>query len=167
MPDDNDPTGDQVPQQDAVPETYDERRAGAYDAAAAPHGADPVTGEVLGDATPRKTFASFVIEQRNGALHAEASETLAELVRAVQDHGKAGTVQITIRIAPGSKGTNTLVVSDDVKIKAPQGDRPAALFFPDDDGNLHRSDPRQLQHPALRRVDVPPAGPLRRPGGDT
>ena len=158
-----------MPQQDAAAQAgYDERRADAYDAATDPHGVDRATGEVVDDGPTRKTFASFVIEQRNGALHAEASETLAELVKAVQDHGKAGTVQITIRIAPGSKGTNTLVVSDDVKIKAPTGDRPAALFFPDEHGNLYRQDPRQLDldRERLRRVEVGAAGPLRRPGGD-
>jgi hypothetical protein len=134
---------------------------------APPH--DAVRGEVVDHnvptSPPRKTFSSFVIEQRNGALHSEASDELATLVKAVQDHNKAGSIQITIHVKPGSKGTNTLVVSDEVKVKAPQGDRPATLFFPDEHGDLHRSDPRQQNLP-LRRVEVGPAAPLRRPGGD-
>jgi hypothetical protein len=140
------------------------------DAAVDPGSPDPVTGEIVdggGPARPaRKTFSSFVIEQRNGALHAEASDELATLVKAVQDHNKAGSIQITIHVKPGSKGTNTLVVSDEVKIKAPQPDRPATLFFPDENGDLHRSDPRQQQLP-MRRVQVGPPAPLRRPGGAT
>jgi hypothetical protein len=158
---DHRPEEGNLPPQHAV---ADPDRQAAYDAATDPHGMDPVTGEVVDGGTPRKTFASFVIEQRNGALHAEASEVLAELVKAVQDHNKAGSVTIKITVKPGSKGTNTLVVSDDVTIKAPTGDRPAALFFPDEHGNLHRSDPRQQQFP-MRRVEVGPPGPLRRPGG--
>lgn len=152
--------GNLPPQHAAAPD-----RQPAYDAAAAPHGVDPVSGEVVDGATPKKTFATFVIEQRNGALHAEASDFLAELVKAVQDHQKAGSVTIKITVKPGSKGTGTLVVSDDVTIKAPTADRAAALFFPDEHGNLHRSDPRQQQFP-MRRVEVGPPGPLRRPGGD-
>lgn len=132
--------------------------------------ADRVTGEVVGDyadppPVPQRTFASFVIEQRNGGLHAEASDCLAEVVKAVQDHGKGGSVIIKIDIKPGSKGTNTLVVSDRVEVKVPQGDRPAALYFPDENGNLHRSDPRQQSLP-LRRVDVGAPSDLRRVGGD-
>jgi hypothetical protein len=131
---------------------------------------DHLTGEVVGDyadppPVPQRTFASFVIEQRNGGLHAEASDCLAQVVKAVQDHGKGGSVIIKIDIKPGSKGTNTLVVSDRVEVKVPQGDRPAALYFPDENGNLHRSDPRQQALP-LRRVDVGPAADLRRVGGD-
>lgn len=161
--DTTDPTGGHVPQQEAaVPPD----RQAAYDAATDPHGVDLATGEVVEGAPQRKTFASFVIEQRNGALHAEASEVLAELVKAVQDHNKAGSVTIKITVRPGSKGTGTLVVSDDVTIKAPTGDRPAALFFPDEHGNLHRTDPHQQQLP-MRRVDVGAPGPLRRPGDQT
>lgn len=103
---------------------------------------------------PRKTFNSYVTEQRNGALHEELSEELAALVKAVQDHGKAGSLSLTINVKPGAKGTRTLVVTDDVKVKAPKGDRPASMFFSDEDGNLSRNDPTQPELP-LRRV---PAG---------
>jgi hypothetical protein len=123
---------------------------------------DAVTGEI---STPRKTFASFLLEQRNGALHTELSEALADVVKAVQDHGKGGTVALSISIKPGAKGTSTLIVVDDVKTKVPQGERPAAMFFADEDGNLSRDDPRQTKLP-LRQVDVGRGADLRRAGGE-
>lgn len=153
----------------------DERKAPGFPGEARPGNVPPhrdehLTGEVVGDyvdppPVPQRTFASFVIEQRNGGLHAEASDCLAQVVKAVQDHGKGGSVIIKIDIKPGSKGTNTLVVSDRVEVKVPQGDRPAALYFPDENGNLHRSDPRQQSLP-LRRVDVGAPADLRRVSGD-
>lgn len=128
-------------------------------------GVDPVTGEITPTAPPRKPISQFLIEQRNGALHAELSDALADVVKAVQDHHKAGAVSLTITVKPGAKGTATLVVTDDVKVKAPRGERPAAMFFADADGNLSRNDPRQTELP-LRRVEVGQGADLRRAGGD-
>lgn len=103
-----------------------------------------------------KPFAQLLQEQRNGALHAELSEQLAAVVAACQQHGKAGAVTLTISVKPNKDAAGTLMVTDVVKVKKPEGERPAALFFADSDGNLSRQDPRQLAFD----------GPLRKvPGG--
>lgn len=115
---------------------------------------------------PRKTFNSYVLEQRNGAMHAELSEEMAALVKSVQDHGKGGTLTVTINVKPGAKGTRMVIVTDDIKVKAPRGERPATMFYVDGDGNLSRNDPTQPELP-LRRVDVAPPADLRRAGGDS
>lgn len=105
-----------------------------------------------------KPFTQFFIEQRQGALHAEMSEKLQALVAAVEEHGKSGTLTLTIRVTPTATGANTFFIADDVKVKAPEPDRGASLFFSDGEGNLSRSDPRQ---PELPLRDLPAPEPIR------
>jgi hypothetical protein len=90
----------------------------------------------------RKPFAAFIQEQRGGGLHGELSDALAEATLAATEHNKVAEVRLTVKIKPN--GGNTLLVTDEVKTKVPEGERPAALFFTDDEGNLSRRDPRQL-----------------------
>lgn len=46
-------------------------------------------------------------------------------------------------------------MSDEIKLKLPEFDREASLFFADDDRNLVRTDPRQLTFESLREVPPP------------
>lgn len=101
----------------------------------------------------RKPFAAFVQEQRNGGLHGELSEALADLVTRCDEHRKSGSLTLTISIAPNADGV-TFTVTDTVKVKAPEPARAAALFFADEAGNLMRRDPRQIELP-LRDVSPP------------
>lgn len=98
-----------------------------------------------------KPFAAFVQEQRNGALHDELSNALAELVAVCVETGKKGVLTLKVTVAP-QKDEVTMLVSDDVKLTAPKHDAKPALFFPDEHGNLLRSDPRQLDIANLREV---------------
>ena len=104
--------------------------------------------------TQTKPFAAFLQEQRQGGLAVELSELLADTVAAVSEHQKAGTVTLTVKIKPA--GENAVSITDEVKCKAPEGDKPSSLFFADDEGNLSRRDPRQPELP-LRRVGGEPA----------
>lgn len=79
-----------------------------------------------------------------GRALAEANEALAALVLAVQSTGKPGAVSVTITVAP-NKGT--LFVSYEIKSKAPVEKPPASIFYPDDEGKLHRRDPNQTEMP--------------------
>ena len=107
---------------------------------------DGVTG---GPGNP-KPFSQFLLEQRNGSLHGELSDTLRELVEAVVQHGKPGALTLTVKVSP-TKSYGQYEVVDEVKVKAPEPDRGASLFFADDRGNLSRSNPRQPELP-LREV---------------
>lgn len=98
----------------------------------------------------RKPFAAVIQEQRNGGLHSELSHELAALVAAVQETQKAGTLTLTMKVTPNRDGV-TMMVTDKVVVKLPEGDRGAAIFFVEGDGNLVRKDPRQLEIP-LREV---------------
>lgn len=107
----------------------------------------------------RKPFAAFIQEQRNGGLHGELSHGLAELVTAVQETQKPGTLTLTVKVQPNKDGV-TMTVTDKVVSKLPEGDRGAAIFFIQGDGNLVRRDPRQLEMP-LREVARDDDGDLR------
>jgi hypothetical protein len=97
-----------------------------------------------------KPFGQFVQEQRNGGLHDELSVALAELVAQCVETGKKGTLTLKVSVVP-TKDEVTVLVTDDVAVKAPKHDAKPALFFPDENGNLLRRDPRQPELP-LREI---------------
>ncbi len=94
----------------------------------------------------RKPFAAFVQEQRGGGLHGELSDALAALVLAVQEHRKTGTIVLTVTVKPNNDG-QTVTVTDKLKLTMPEGERGAAIFFADEDGNLTRRNPAQPELP--------------------
>ncbi len=98
-----------------------------------------------------KPAAAWLQEQRGGALHGELGEAIAEVSRAVLDHEKPGSVTLTIKFKP-SKVDGALLIEDDIKAKVPEPERGAALWFPDQHGNLSRRDPRQPELPGVRAV---------------
>ncbi len=106
------------------------------------HAQDPAAGE----RPATKPFALFLQETREGALHAELSERLAEITQAALTHGRKGSLTLSITVAPNKDGV-TLTVSDDLKVKLPEGDRGAAVFWADEHGNLSRRNPRQPELP--------------------
>lgn len=91
-------------------------------------------------------------QQRKGALDVEAGADLAKLVEAVRLTGKAGSLTIVVKIQPGKAGS--LEVVDDVRLKLPEPEREAALWFADKHGRLTRHDPDQLrfQHPDTKEA---------------
>lgn len=108
---------------------------------------NPETGEVLEDGdevqeVATKLFAAFIQEQREGLLHRELSEVLADLGQACIDLQKDGSVTLTLKVKPAGKEQNAVFITDSVKVKMPE-DRPPAMFFADSHGNLSRRDPRQ------------------------
>lgn len=80
---------------------------------------------------------------KKGRLVEEATAKLAELVRAVDETQKSGTLTITLTVKPGDANEKTLVSA--VKMSKPAKDIPEAIFFSDEDGDLHRTDPRQAE----------------------
>ena len=110
---------------------------------------DKQTGEIQ-----IRPFAAWLQEQSQGRTHSELSDALHDLIARVQDTGKKGTLTLSVHVET-MKGDNTaLVISDEIKLKLPEHDRKASLFFVDANGNPTRNDPRQIALP-LREVSAP------------
>lgn len=101
-----------------------------------------------------RPFNEFLAQQAKGATHAELSEKLNELLTAVVDQGKQGTLTLKLTVKPANTvGTHAVFITDEITMKAPQGARPTSMFFVDSDGNATRNDPNQLEIPAMTVVD--------------
>ena len=105
-----------------------------------------------------KPFADFLAQQ--GRAHDELTEGLHDVIAAVKETGKSGSVTLTIKIDPDKKAQGIFRISDNVTIKAPQHDRGTRIYFADKAGNLTRSDPNQPELEGLRDVSAP-AAPAR------
>lgn len=104
-----------------------------------------------------RPFADFLREQARGTSHDELSEGLRDLVQRVRDTGKAGTITYVVRVETMKGTTSQLMVSDEIKLKLPEHDRQASIFFADRENNLTRNDPEQPVFETLREL----------PGGGT
>jgi hypothetical protein len=92
-----------------------------------------------------RLITDILREYRNGRAADVASRKLAELVQAVDETGKGGTLTITFKVKPEKGGGSQKTIACDVKAKMPESDLPDAVFFSDEEGSLHRSDPTQRE----------------------
>jgi len=99
-------------------------------------------------------FPETILQINNGATVAELSDALQRVVAAVRTTGKSGSVTLTVKVAPASKGaTDVLMVESQVKTRLPEPDRGMTIFYSTEDNRLVRSDPRQQVLP-LRVIDI-------------
>ena len=99
-------------------------------------------------------FQETILQINNGATVAELSDALEKVVAAVRATGKSGSIALTVKVAPASKGSNdVLIVESQVRTKLPEPDRGMTIFYATDENRLVRNDPRQQQLP-LRVVDI-------------
>lgn len=124
-----------------------------------PDNVDPKTGEILEDDKQIRPFAELLTILDRGSAHAEASRALNDLVAAVRDTGKKGSMTVSIELGPLKGSSDQLLVAARVTAKPPKSEPGAAVFYIDDAGNLTRHDPRQmaLELDGLRVVEPPPA----------
>lgn len=108
-----------------------------------------------------RPFADFLREQARGQSHDELSDGLQQLVQRVKETGKKGSITYTVDVELMKGMTNALTVSDAIKLKLPEHDRPSSLFFADKAGNLRRDDPDQLAFEGLREVVDTATGEIR------
>ena len=78
---------------------------------------------------------------RRGQFVALVSDKMDELVRACEENGKTGSLTIKLNVKPNGGGQ--MIINPSVSANAPEPTTPSAIFFADEDGTLHRSDPRQ------------------------
>jgi hypothetical protein len=100
-----------------------------------------------------QAFAVFLQDLRDGRTHAEMSSGLADLLAAVKDTGKGGTLTLQLKIKPGARGRDVdkVIIVDNVKVDLPKPERGEDFFWVNDDNQLSRNHPRQQSLP-LREV---------------
>lgn len=107
-----------------------------------------------------RPFSDWLREQSSGKSHDELSDGLHDLVARVMDTGKKGSITFTVYVETLKGDNSKLVVHDEIRLKLPEHDRKASLFYPDADGNLTRTDPQQLTFESLREVPPPNVDPV-------
>lgn len=93
--------------------------------------------------TQPKPFATWLVEQAGGRTESELTDGLRDLVARVTDTGKKGSITLVVNVEPMKNDNSMLVVSDEIKLKLPEHDRKASIFWTDKDSNLLRNDPNQ------------------------
>jgi hypothetical protein len=92
-------------------------------------------------------FVSLLMESQNGHAATTVNEKLRDLVKAIQETAKGGTLTLKLAIVPGKTGMGgavlTVVTSIDCVIKKPELAIGDSIFFVTDDGELTRDDPKQ------------------------
>lgn len=92
-----------------------------------------------------RPFTDILRDYRKGKAVDQITTALSELVRAVDETHKGGTLSIKITVKPEADGGNQKTMSIAVDMKKPLPSIPDAIFFSDDEGDLHRSDPNQQE----------------------
>lgn len=91
-------------------------------------------------------FAAFLVGHLAGRSHEEISAEMHELLAAVNEHGKKGSLTVTVTVEPpkGHVDGSPLAIAIDSTLKAPKASAPPSIYFVDADGNPSRNDPRQM-----------------------
>lgn len=74
-------------------------------------------------------------------LEDRLDEALADVIAAVNEHQAPGKVTLTLSIKPGGDGHLTHKAG--IKCDIPRPGVPDAVFFADENGGVHRTDPKQ------------------------
>lgn len=98
-----------------------------------------------------RPFADFLQEQTS---HGELTDHLHNLIDAVTDTGKPGTLTYTVRIEPDKGDPDSMLrVVDKIGVKLPEHDRPKRIYWRDRHGNLTRSNPHQPAFDGLQVLE--------------
>lgn len=91
-------------------------------------------------------FAAFFVQHLAGRSNEEISDEFHQLLAAVNEHGRKGTLAITVTVEPpkGHMDGAPVAISIDSVLKAPKASAPPSIYFVDDHGNATRNDPRQV-----------------------
>lgn len=110
-------------------------------------------------ATPLSQQLAYI---NKGTLDAEATESLARLVKAVRETGKKGSITIQIQCSMlNTRDENAVKLTPSIKLSIPELDRAETIMFSTHEGDLLRDDPDQIQMD-LRVVNTSPAAaPLK------
>lgn len=96
-----------------------------------------------------------------GQLLTDLGESLQTATKATRERHKPSKVMVTIDLRPSDIGDQWMVVlHGEVKTSIPPTPRGVTLFYSDEEGNLHRRDPRQAELWASPRAVAPSGEPV-------
>ena len=101
-------------------------------------------------------------ELDSGNVHQDLDDMLHEVVRAVLDTRKAGSVSLKLDIKLNERGSQ-LVVKGTVSSKVPRKAVESTLFFANEEGDLSRDNPKQTD---IKDIIKPKAEERTVPAGD-
>lgn len=103
----------------------------------------PSTPDTQQQATQGEEFLAFLATTNKGRTAVELTERLHELVEAIRETGKGGSLTYRVTVKPVDNGDGAVTVTDEITVKVPRLERPKSIFFVDDESNLVRHNPRQ------------------------
>jgi hypothetical protein len=113
----------------------------------------PTNEDDVGQVRP---FAAVLQDINHGAIADQLAHDVRDLVQAVRELGRKGSLTIKIEVAPRKGNNSALNLTARRDLKLPQEEPVESVFFADAAGNLLRDDPRQPTLP-LRELNRPPA----------
>jgi len=111
---------------------------------------------------PVRPFMDLLRELNEGQTHDEMSARLNELVEAVSQQHKQGTLTLTLTLRPAQNSAIAMLIVPDIKMKKPEPEAVGSIMFTTEDYNLVRDNPRQTKlelkpvdetRPELRRAE--------------
>lgn len=92
-------------------------------------------------------FLNALRELRGGETLIDLHREIEKLVGDVRSIEKPGVITLKVTVALAKGSAHTLVVTDEIVVKAPKADREVTILFADDANRLSRRDPRQPRLP--------------------
>lgn len=99
----------------------------------------------MSDKPNQQELATFLVQHQKGIAHDKVSQELRDAVAAVQEQGKAATVTLQVKIEPFKGNPDVLSTTITSAAKIPKPAPKPGIYYPDEDGGLHRNDPRQRE----------------------
>lgn len=101
---------------------------------------------------PSNAFLQVLQTHDGGEVCNELADAMRECSAAVALSGKPASLTLTAKFSPAAKGAYALTFAA-LKVKLPESERTASLWFADENGNLTRNDPRQKELPLKTVAD--------------
>jgi hypothetical protein len=98
---------------------------------------------------------------RRGKTQDELTDKLSQLIAAVHETGRGGTLQLTLKVAPAAKDSLMVKIDDLVVLKAPEAARSPTLMYRTDDNGLSLDDPQAAPRTGLRDVSATTTAPAK------
>lgn len=93
----------------------------------------------------RVTIGDVLADMSGGRTMVEFEDRFRELIEAVENTGKTGSLTLTLKVKPD--GDRQVLITDEIKAKVPQLQRGMSIFFTTRDHMVTREDPCQMTLP--------------------